>query len=192
MTLPASSDCIAPVSYSDKERLERLEQAIRTIPDYPKPGIQFKDITTVIREPRLYQEVLDLLQERVAALKPDYVVGIEARGFIFGAPLADRLQAGFVPVRKRGKLPGPVIAQEYTLEYGTDCIEVHEGAIEADKRVLVVDDLLATGGTVGACSQLIQQVGANVSGYLFLIELDFLQGRKRLPEGVPIEALIHY
>ena len=169
-----------------------IREAIRDIPNYPKPGILFKDITTVLRDGALFQATLDEMQRRAAELKPDYIVGIEARGFIFGAPLAERLKAGFVPARKKGKLPGETISYSYALEYGEDCIEIHQGAIEPGKRVLVVDDLLATGGTAEACVKLLQQANTEVVGLLFMIELDFFKGRERFADGLPVESLIHF
>jgi adenine phosphoribosyltransferase len=183
---------IAPPSMTTQIPLDFIRQAIRDIPDYPKPGILFKDITTVLRDATLFRALLDHLQERCVAWKPDYILGIEARGFIFGAPLADRLGAGFVPVRKKGKLPGKTVSYSYDLEYGSDTIEIHEGAIEPGKRVIVIDDLLATGGTAGACVKLAQDIGADVVGLAFLIELDFLKGREKFDPTLPIESLIHF
>ena len=169
-----------------------IREAIRDIPDYPKPGILFKDITTVLRDAALFQAILDEMQRRAVELRPDYVVGIEARGFIFGAPLAERLNAGFIPARKKGKLPGETISYSYVLEYGEDCIEIHQGAIEPGKRVLVVDDLLATGGTAEACVKLLQQANIEVVGLLFMIELAFLKGRERFTKGLSVESLVDF
>jgi adenine phosphoribosyltransferase len=169
-----------------------IRQAIRDVVDYPKPGIVFKDITTVISDAHLFKSVLDYMTLTARAYQPDYIVGIEARGFIFGAPLADRLGVGFVPVRKKGKLPGPTVAYSYELEYGTDTIELHEGAIAPGKRVLIVDDLLATGGTAAACAHLLSAVGASVVAMMFMIELDFLKGRQQLPPHMSVESMIHY
>lgn len=182
----------SPLSQAD---LQTITEAIRDIVDYPKPGIVFKDITTVIAQPALWHKTLDgmtALAQKASGGQPiDYVAGIEARGFIFGAPLADRLGAGFVPVRKKGKLPGPTARLEYTLEYGSDCIELHQDAMAPGARVLIVDDLLATGGTAGAAAQLVQSLGCEVAGLLFMVELDFLQGRQRLPQNAPILSLLH-
>lgn len=172
--------------------IQELSVAVRNIPDYPKPGILFKDITTVIGDARLFKATLDLMTEQLKHLAPVIVVGIEARGFIFGAPLAERLNAGFVPIRKKGKLPGKTISYNYALEYGVDTIQIHEGAIAAGTRVLIVDDLLATGGTAAAAAELVQQAGGVVVGYGFMIELDFLEGRKMLPANIPVESLLHY
>jgi adenine phosphoribosyltransferase len=172
--------------------IQELSVAVRNIPDYPKPGILFKDITTVIGDARLFKATLDLMTQQLQHLAPVVVVGIEARGFIFGAPLAERLNTGFVPIRKKGKLPGKTISYNYALEYGVDTIQIHEGAIPAGARVLIVDDLLATGGTAAAAAELVKQAGGTIVGYGFMIELDFLEGRKLLPAGIPVESLLHY
>jgi adenine phosphoribosyltransferase len=172
--------------------IQEISEAVRNIPDYPKAGILFKDITTVIGDARLFKATLDLMTEQLKHLAPVMVVGIEARGFIFGAPLAERLNAGFVPIRKKGKLPGKTISYNYALEYGVDTIQIHEGAIPAGARVLIIDDLLATGGTAAAAAELVQQAGGTVVGYGFMIELDFLEGRKMLSPTIPIESLLHY
>ncbi|MFM7389799.1 MAG: adenine phosphoribosyltransferase [Vampirovibrionales bacterium] len=172
--------------------LEDISTAIRDIPDYPKPGILFKDITTVVRDATLLKATLNKMAEQLAPFKPAYLVGIEARGFIFGAALADRLGAGFIPVRKKGKLPGKVLSYSYALEYGVDCIELHEGAVEPGSNVIIVDDLLATGGTAAAASELVAQAGGNVVAYSFMIELDFLNGRQALTPNVPVLSLLHY
>ena len=172
--------------------IQEISEAVRNIPDYPKAGILFKDITTVIGDARLFKATLDLMTKQLKSLAPVIVVGIEARGFIFGAPLAERLNAGFVPIRKKGKLPGKTISYNYALEYGVDTIQLHEGAIPAGARVLIVDDLLATGGTAAAAAELVQQAGGVVVGYGFMIELDFLEGRKMLSPTIPVESLLHY
>jgi adenine phosphoribosyltransferase len=172
--------------------VEAIRTAVRDIPDYPKPGILFKDITTVLRQPELFRSVIDYFTLVARDQDIQYVVGIESRGFIFGAPLADRIGAGFVPVRKRGKLPGSVAQYEYDLEYGTDCIEIHDDAIEPGARVLLVDDLLATGGTAEAAAQLIRKVGGELIGAAFLIELSFLPGREKLASLPRVDALIQY
>jgi adenine phosphoribosyltransferase len=172
--------------------LQDISTAIRDIPDYPKPGILFKDITTVVGDAALLKATLNFMSEQLAPLKPDYLIGIEARGFIFGAALADRLGAGFVPVRKKGKLPGNVLSYSYALEYGVDCIELHEGAIAPGSNVIIVDDLLATGGTAAAASELVSQAGGNVVAYSFMIELDFLNGKHSLKPDVPVLSLLHY
>jgi len=181
-----------PELQTKTELIQELSVAVRNIPDYPKLGILFKDITTVIGDARLFKATLDLMTEQLKHLAPVIVVGIEARGFIFGAPLAERLNAGFVPIRKKGKLPGKTISYNYALEYGVDTIQIHEGAIPSGARVLIVDDLLATGGTAAAAAELVQQAGGVVVGYGFMIELDFLEGRKMLPSNIPVESLLHY
>jgi adenine phosphoribosyltransferase len=168
-----------------------IRALIRDIPDFPKPGIIFKDITTLLRDPQGWKYTIDQLAEQCAPLKPDYIVGMESRGFIFAAPLAYHLNAGFVPVRKPGKLPAAVHAEEYALEYGTDKLEIHQDAIPAGSRVLIVDDVIATGGTAAATAKLIAQSGGELVGFAFLSELTFLDGRKALPE-VPIVSLISY
>jgi adenine phosphoribosyltransferase len=159
-----------------------LLQKIRTVPDFPKKGIMFRDITTLIRDNAAFRQTIDLLAERYRKAGIDKVVSIESRGFIFGAPLAYVLNAGFVPVRKPGKLPAAVTRQEYSLEYGTDAIEMHTDAIAPGEKVLLLDDLLATGGTIRAACDLVQRTGGHIVGLAFLIELSFLHGRDRLKE----------
>jgi adenine phosphoribosyltransferase len=173
------------------DRVAALRGAIRDVPDYPRPGILFKDITPLLASPEALHAALDLLAERAAELRPERVVGIESRGFICGATLADRLGLGFVPVRKPGKLPWRRIASSYELEYGSDTVEIHEDALRAGERALVVDDVIATGGTARATGELVRQLGATVAGFLFLIELSFLEGRKRLA-GDEVRAVIVY
>jgi adenine phosphoribosyltransferase len=170
-----------------------LKSLIRDIPDFPKPGILFRDITTLLRDPEGLRYTIDFLAQKCTEshMKVDYIVGIESRGFIFGAPLAYKLGSGFVPVRKRGKLPAAVHVVEYQLEYGTDSLEVHQDALEADSRVLIVDDLIATGGTARATAELVQKIGCELVGFGFIIELRDLQGRKYLPD-VPIISLVEY
>jgi len=165
-------------------RVAALKSAIRDVPDFPKQGIVFKDITTLLKDARLFREAMDLFTDLCQRARPDKVVAIESRGFIFGAVLADRLGAGFVPVRKKGKLPGGKIAHTYDLEYGTDCLEIHEDALQRGERTLVVDDVLATGGTASATGQLVGQLGAELAGYAFLVELTFLKGRDKLQGNV--------
>jgi adenine phosphoribosyltransferase len=171
------------------DRLDALRRAIRDVPDYPRPGILFKDITPLLASPESFRAALDLMQEQAAALRPDRIVAIESRGFVLGAALADRLGVGFVPVRKKGKLPWRHVACTYDLEYGTDTVEMHEDALRAGERALVVDDVIATGGTARAAGQLVRTLGAQVAGYAFLIELSFLKGRQLL-EGDDVRALI--
>ena len=170
--------------------MDDLKLIIRTIPDYPKPGIQFRDITTLLADPQAFNDVMDRFVKRYQDEQIDLVVGIESRGFILGAPLALRLGKGFIPVRKEGKLPGPTYGVDYDLEYGTDRVEVHKDAIPPDSKVLMVDDLLATGGTIGGSSRLIEQAGGIIVGYAFLIELVDLKGRNNLDH--PIFSLVTF
>ena len=168
-----------------------IERAIRNIPDFPKPGIQFKDITPVLADARLFSGSIDLLTEKFKPGSVDAVVGIDARGFIFAAAAAVRLQAGFVPVRKQGKLPYPTHEQQYDLEYGTATVAVHIDALKPGSRVLLIDDLLATGGTAAAAAALVKRLGAQILEIAFLIELGFLDGRKKLKD-YPVRSLIVY
>ena len=168
-----------------------LADHIRDIPDFPQPGIVFRDITPLLADPVAFTTTVDALVEHVGGRRVDKVLGIEARGFILAAPVAYRLSAGFVPVRKAGKLPGPVEAQGYQLEYGTDHLEIHNDGLGPGEQVLVVDDVLATGGTAAAAAGLVEKLGASVAGLAFVIELDFLQGRSRLP-GREVMSLLHY
>ena len=167
-----------------------LASLIRDVPDFPVKGVLFKDITTLIKEADAFQEVVDRLADRYTAMDVDVVVAIESRGFIFGAPLAYKLGAGLVPVRKPDKLPANTISESYTLEYGTNTLEMHADAIQPGQRVLVVDDLLATGGSARATINLVERLGGKVVGVAFMIELDFLHGRDRL-EGYDVLSLIH-
>lgn len=164
---------------------------IRDIPDFPKAGILFKDITPVLGDAAAFQEVVDCFVAQAQAWSPDLIVGIESRGFMFGAPVALALGIGFVPVRKVGKLPSETVQEEYALEYGTAIVEVHRDAIGAGQRVLIVDDLLATGGTAAAAAKLVERLGGKVAGLSFLIELGFLQGRQAL-SGYDVQALLTY
>jgi len=157
-----------------------LTTLIRDIPDFPKKGILFKDITTLLKEPAAFKQAIDQLTDHVRGYEPEIVIGMESRGFIFAAPIAYLLDAGFVPVRKLGKLPGEVISTEYELEYGTNTLELHSDAIVAGQRVLIVDDLLATGGTVSATINLVERLGGKVMAVAFLVELTALNGRERL------------
>lgn len=168
-----------------------LRSKIRDIKNFPTEGILFKDITTLLKDGPAWAAVIDHLAQKYHAIPVEIVVGVESRGFIFGGALAHELKAGFVPVRKRGKLPGPTIEEEYELEYGRDVLAIHEDAIQPGQTVLVVDDLLATGGTMAATLRLVERLGGKVVGASFLIELGFLKGRDRL-RGYPIEALIRY
>jgi adenine phosphoribosyltransferase len=170
---------------------DHLKKLIRHIPDFPKPGILFYDITTLLRDKTGLATLIDALAEHYIGQQIDQVVGIEARGFIFAPALAYRLNAGFVPIRKPKKLPGKRVSVTYDLEYGSDTIEIHEGAIEKGSRVLLVDDLLATGGTMAAAVKLVRQLGGEVAGVAFAVELDFLDGRQRLA-GLDVFSLLHY
>ncbi|HTL87788.1 MAG TPA: adenine phosphoribosyltransferase [Leptolyngbya sp.] len=168
-----------------------IKSFIREVPDFPKPGISFKDITTLLQNPSGLKATIDLFAEKCADLKPDFIVGMESRGFIFGAPLAYKMNIGFIPVRKPGKLPAAVHSIEYDLEYGKDCLEMHQDAVEPGSRILIVDDLIATGGTAGATAKLVQKIGCELVGCAFVIELKDLKGRDRLPP-VPIVTLVEY
>ena len=168
-----------------------IERAIRNIPDFPKPGIQFKDITPVLADARLFSGSIDLLTGSFRPGAVDAVVGIDARGFIFAAAAAVKLQAGFVPVRKKGKLPYQTHEQQYDLEYGTATVAVHVDALRPGSRVLLIDDLLATGGTAAAAAALVQRLGAEILEISFLIELGFLGGRQKL-KACPVRSLVVY
>ncbi|MEM7591070.1 MAG: adenine phosphoribosyltransferase [Cyanobacteria bacterium P01_A01_bin.83] len=170
-----------------------LKSLIRDIPDFPQPGILYRDITTLLNNPQGLRHTIDQLTAKCQAanLLPDYIVGMESRGFIFAAPLAYQLNAGFVPVRKPGKLPADVHSVAYELEYGTDSLEIHTDAISSGAKVLIVDDLLATGGTAKATAQLLSQFQADVIGFAFVIELLALDGKTQLPE-VPLISLVQY
>jgi adenine phosphoribosyltransferase len=168
-----------------------LQAAIRNIPDFPKPGIQFKDITPVLADPRLFAASIDLLTANFKTNSVDAVVGIDARGFIFAAAAAVKLKAGFIPVRKKGKLPYRTIEQTYDLEYGTNTIAIHTDAAKAGNRVLLIDDLLATGGTAEAAALLLEKIGAKILEISFLIELSFLNGREKL-KRFPVRSLVVY
>ncbi len=171
--------------------LDDLKRAIREVPNFPKPGIGFKDVTPILLDVALFAYAVEQMTASYAAARISKVVSIESRGFIFGAPIALQLAAGLVPIRKPGKLPAATHRVEYALEYGTDALEMHHDAVGAHDRVLVVDDVLATGGTAAAATRLIGATGGAVVGFAFLIELDFLKGRQRL-QGRRVEALLHY
>ena len=174
------------------DSLERLRSTIRDVPDFPHPGILFKDITPVLADAQLLKEAIEGMAEIFADQKVDKVVGIDARGFIFGAMLAARLGVGFVPARKKGKLPWRTRGIDYALEYGTKSIEMHEDAINPGENVVLADDLLATGGTAGAVLDLMRQSGANIVASLFFIELGFLGGRDKIAGFGPIHSLLTY
>ncbi len=168
-----------------------IERYIRDVPDFPKPGILFKDITPLLQDGPAFAHCIDQLLALVPPSTYDVICGIESRGFLFGAPLALRAGKGFVPIRKPGKLPSKSVSQSYDLEYGTDRIEIHVDAVTKGQRVLIVDDVLATGGTMGAAVKLVRQVGGTVAGTCFLMELLFLNGRQRLSD-VAVHSLVKY
>ena len=171
--------------------MEHLKTLIREVPDFPKPGILFYDITTLLKDPAGFQQLADAFATRYQDDPPDVIAGIEARGFIFGPLLAARLNRGFVPIRKPGKLPSTTSQVSYELEYGQDTLEVHTDAIEQDQKVLIVDDLLATGGTARATCDLVEQLGGAIHGLAFVVELTFLPGRQKL-NGYDIYSLLSY
>jgi adenine phosphoribosyltransferase len=170
---------------------EELRAKIREVPDFPKPGILFYDITTLLKDAAAFKEAIDLMLEPYRGEKVDLVVGMESRGFIFSAPMAIELGAGLIPVRKLGKLPAETVSVEYALEYGSNTLEIHRDAIGAGQRVLIVDDLLATGGTVQGTIELVERLKGEVVGLAFLVELDFLHGREHL-EGRRVTSVIRY
>ena len=170
--------------------IQKLDRTIRNVPDFPKPGILFKDITPLLADAAAFRETVRLLAERVEARKPTKVVGVESRGFIFAAPLADRLGIGFAPVRKPGKLPYRRVTETYELEYGSGTLEMHEDAV-AKQRVVIIDDVLATGGTAAGAARLCEKQGAHVLGFGFVLELSFLNGRRKLGEK-PMVTLLSY
>ena len=171
--------------------MDNLKKLIREIPDYPKPGILFYDLTTLLQDKTGFRLLVDQLCSHYEGRKIDVVAGIEARGFIFGPALAYRLNAGFVPIRKPKKLPWKTASVSYQLEYGTDTLEIHRDAVKPSEHVLICDDLLATGGTAAAATQLVRQIGGTVSGAAFAVELTFLNGRAKLP-GVDVFSLLQY
>jgi adenine phosphoribosyltransferase len=170
-------------------QIETLKAAIRDVPDFPKAGILFKDITTLLQDPVLFRRSIDLLVVACGDRPIDKVVAIESRGFLFGGAIAHRLGAGLVPVRKPGKLPWKTIQASYELEYGTDSVEMHADALADGDRVLIVDDVIATGGTASAVAELTKRSGATLSAYVFLAELTFLNGREKLPKGEIISLI---
>jgi len=171
--------------------MDNLKQLIREVPDFPKPGILFYDITTLLKNAEGLRVVIDQLKDQYRDTRVDTVIGIEARGFIFAPALAYALGAGFIPVRKQKKLPAECVSVTYDLEYGTDTLQMHRDAVGNGHRVLIIDDLLATGGTASAVARMVEQMGGIVAGLGFVIELDFLEGRKKL-EGREIFSLLHY
>ncbi len=167
------------------------QDAIRTIPDFPEKGILFRDITTLLKNGEAFAAMIDEVAEKVRPMNPEVIVGPESRGFILGAAVAYHLKKGFIPVRKPGKLPAEVLSHEYALEYGTDVLEIHRDAIQKGQPIVVVDDLLATGGTAEATARMIEELGGVVAGFVFLIELTYLDGRDKL-KGYPVETLLKY
>jgi len=174
-----------------QENIQKIKSMIRDIPNFPKEGILFRDITTALKDAETLKLTVDEIYEAFKDEKIDYIAGIESRGFIYGMPLAYKLNCGFVPIRKPKKLPAEVISQEYELEYGTDKIEIHKDALKKGDRVLIVDDLLATGGTAAAAASLVSQV-ADVVGMAFVIELVDLKGKDKLPKDVKVVSLVKY
>src|SRR5258707_2992625 len=170
---------------------DHLKSLVREVPDFPKKGILFYDITTLLKDKIGFATLIDALSEHYLDVKIDLVLAIEARGFVLGPELAYRLNAGFVPIRKPGKLPAQTVQWKYELEYGIDTLEIHKDAIQPGQRVIIVDDLLATGGTASACMQLAKSLGAEVAGLGFVVELDFLSGRKKF-DGTEVFSLLHY
>jgi len=168
-----------------------LKEHIRIIPDFPQPGIRFKDITTLLKNGPAYREAIELLRSRVSGLNIDKVAGPEARGFVIGAPLAYALGVGFVPIRKSGKLPAETVTADYELEYGKDKLAMHKDAIQPGENVLIADDLLATGGTIATCAKLVRELGGNVVGAAFLIELTYLEGRKKIGD-IEVMSLMQF
>ena len=171
--------------------MDNLKKLIREVPDFPKPGINFYDITTLLLDPEGLEGTIDALTEKCRGMNIDTVIGVESRGFIFAAPLAYQLGAGFIPVRKPKKLPAEKVSISYDLEYGQDTLEMHKDAVGEGHSVLIVDDLLATGGTARAVVDLVESVGGKIAGLLFVVELDFLNGRSKF-EGHNVQSLIHY
>jgi adenine phosphoribosyltransferase len=177
----------------DKGTLQEIKESIRTIPDYPKPGVQFRDITTLLGNARTFRRVIDELVEPWSVAKVNRVAGIEARGFILGGAVAHQLAAGFVPIRKKGKLPHSTVRVAYSLEYGIDEMEMHEDAVSRGERLILVDDLIATGGTAEAAVKLLRRLGAEILAACFVIDLPELGGSKKLTDlGVPVRTLVSF
>jgi adenine phosphoribosyltransferase len=170
---------------------QELNQFIRDIPDFPKPGVIFKDITPLLQNAQAFAKAIEWMTEPYLQNRVDYVLGVESRGFVFAAAAAYRLQAGIIPVRKPGKLPWKTLEASYALEYGTDRLQIHQDAVKPGQKVLIVDDVMATGGTAEATCKLVRELGGEIVEACFLIELDFLKGREKL-QGIPLRTLIHY
>ena len=192
MSMSATAGSTSPPGPEGTPSTEDLRALVREIPDFPKPGILFRDLSPLLRDPQAWAEVVRRLGEVCDRLQPELIVGIESRGFIVGVALATARRIGFVKARKPGKLPPPVASVEYELEYGSDRLEILRHGYDHRPRVLIVDDLLATGGTAAACAELVRQVGGELCGFAFVIELAGLGGRDRLPADVPAESLIVY
>lgn len=169
-----------------------LKSFIKDIPDFPQEGIIFRDVTTLLQDPAGLQYAVTQLSQHSATLNPDCIVGIESRGFIFGMPVSHQLNLGFVPIRKAGKLPREVYGVDYDLEYGQDRLEVHQDAFAVGSRVVIIDDLLATGGTAAAAARLVEKAGGTVAGFVFVIELEDLAGRDKFPNDAPVVSLVQY
>ncbi len=177
----------------ESSNLQYVREHVREVPDFPKEGILFLDVTTIVKDSRAFKLCIEFLEEEFKDKKVDYIAGIESRGFIFGAALAAKLDIGFIPIRKPNKLPAETISETYSLEYGTDTIEMHADALKEGDRVLIIDDLLATGGTAVAACNLVRRVGAEVIGAAFVIELDPLKGREKIEnKGVKVVSMLHY
>jgi adenine phosphoribosyltransferase len=181
-----------PITTQEHISVEKVKEAIREIPDFPKAGILFKDIMPVMKDPILFNQVVDYFYFQLRDKNIQYIAGIESRGFIIGAALAYKLGAGFVPVRKQGKLPGLVASHQYDLEYGTDTVEIQADALPSGARVALIDDLLATGGTAAAAVKLLEKLECELVSILFMVELDFLKGRQALPALVHTHSMIHF
>ncbi len=177
----------------EKDKFDYVREHVRTVPDFPKKGIMFLDITTATKDAKAMEYMIEFLYEKFKNENVDYIAGVESRGFIFGAALAYKLNAGFIPIRKPNKLPAETIKESYSLEYGTDTIEMHADALKPGDRVVVIDDLLATGGTAVAACKLVKRVGAEVVASAFIIELDPLKGRERIEtEGIKVISMLNY
>tara|TARA_Y100001968_G_scaffold208139_1_gene191290 strand:+ start:1053 stop:1571 length:519 start_codon:yes stop_codon:yes gene_type:complete len=172
--------------------MQNFKNYIKEIKDFPKEGIVFKDINPIYKDPKIWNEFMLPLQEQISTMKPDYIAGIESRGFIIASALAFKLEVGFIPIRKQNKLPGEVIGINYKLEYGEDRLEIQQNSIEKESKIVVIDDILATGGTAFAAGELIRKAGADLIGYLFLVELTALGGVKKLDSNLFVKSILKY
>ena len=172
--------------------MDELKKIVREIPDYPKPGILFYDITTLLKDADAFKRIIDILSDRYRDRGITKILGIDSRGFIFAPCVAYNLGAGFVPVRKKGKLPAETLSVDYELEYGSNTIEIHKDSLEPGEKVVIIDDLIATGGTASATAQMVEELGAELVEMAFMIELSFLDGRKRLPRGTEVFSILKY